>query len=691
MICISIKEHDFEKCKKILTGYTIGNCLFELRADLCGFTPAQIEELTSLTPNLIITCRSNRAGGSKTEKEALELITAAIRHGAKYADIEIEASPDHLEYIKAYATANSCKLIISYHNFTETPTLDELCYIRTLCERKGADIVKIVTTAHSAEHAMRVLSLYHAQPGTTTPLIAFAMGEAGRFTRLSCLHLGAPFTYCSIEGAATAPGQYSADEVEQILNSANYPYLFCPQLPDKSATPVDIPVPCSKSISQRAIIAAALANGTTTLRNYTPCNDSEAALSAITALGCSVERSREDEKAGGEYAETLKIFSTGVLNSGRGAESNNIELNTGESGLLTRLLMPLSAIIAQNTGKKVTLNGRGSILNRDLSEAINILVSCGIKCSYTVSDNKKATLPITIKSGFFSTAAVNMGNMVCNAGAPNKVVLDGAYSSQTISGILMALPFLKKEMVVHVNNPASIPYINLTVETLKRFSIDCNRVAASGEAMEFAITGNREYVPCEYILDSDWSSAAYFKVLEVLGANINITGMNIGGNQADEAIMDVCSLCKGGTENTDLLKAFDFDATDCPDLVPIISTLALFCNGTSKIKGVHRLAEKESNRAETICCELLKTGAKISIENDSLIIEGDSRRLNREGWGKKLTDGAPLLFDTHNDHRIAMSLVVLSCKLPVPVKLNNIGCIDKSFPGFLNLFNTLLQ
>ncbi len=691
MICISIKEHDFEKCKRILTGYTIGNCLFELRADLCGFTPAQIEELTSLTPNLIITCRSNRAGGSKTEKEALELMTAAIRHGAKYADIEIEASPDHLEYIKAYATANSCKLIVSYHNFTETPTLDELCHIRTLCERKGADIVKIVTTAHSTEDSMRVLSLYNAQHSTSTPLVAFAMGEAGRFTRLSCLYLKSPFTYCSIDGAETAPGQYCADEVEQILNPANYPYLFGSQLPDKSASPVDIPVPCSKSIAQRAIIAAALANGTTILHNYTPCNDSEAALSVITALGCRVERSGEDDKADGESAGTLKIFSPGVLNLGRGVEGDNIELNTGESGLLARLLMPLSAIIARNTAKKVTLNGIGSILHRDLSEAINILMLYGIKCSYTVSNNKKATLPITIGSGFFSTEAVNMdNNTVCRAEVPDKVVINGACSSQTISGILMALPLQNGNIVVHVETPASVPYLDLTVDVLKNFSVVCKKTIAD-KAIEFVIAGNQEYTPCECRLAADWSSAAYFKVLEILGANINITGMHFGGNQADEAIMDVCTLCKDGTEDTSQLKAFDFDATDCPDLFPIISTLALFCNGTSKIRGVHRLAEKESNRAESICCELLKTGAKISIENDSLIIEGDSRRLHREGWGKKWTDSAPLLFDTHNDHRIAMSLIVLSCKLPVPVKLNNIGCIDKSFPGFLNLFNMLLQ
>ncbi len=691
MICISIREQNFEKCKEILAGNQRCGRLSELRGDLCGFSTSQVEELASLNPNLIITCRSNRAGGSKTEKEALELITAAIRHGAKYADIEIEASQDHLEYIKAYAVANSCKLIISYHNFTGTPSLDELFQIRTLCERKGAAVVKIVTTAHTTEDAMRVLSLYNFhKDGHTVPLIAFAMGEAGRFTRLSCLSLGSPFTYCSIDGAETAPGQYSADEAEQILNPASYPYLFNPQLPNKSATPAGIRIPCSKSISQRAIIAAALSNGTTTLLNYTSCNDSEAAISAITALGCRVERINEDDKTYGESAETLKIFSPGAFSLCKGTEGNNIELNIGESGLLTRLLMPLSAIIARSTGKRVTLNGRGSILNRDLSESVNILKSCGIKYSNTVSNSKKTTLPITIESGFFSAAAVNMDNAVCNAGAPNKIVINGACSSQTISGILMALPLQKGNIVVHVENPASVPYLDLTVEVLKKFSVVCKKTTKDKD-IEFAIAGNQEYTPCEYRLAADWSSAAYFKVLQTLGANINIAGISFGSNQADEAIANVCNICSRRTNDTRQLSHFNFDATDCPDLFPVLSVLALFCNGTSTIKGVHRLAEKESNRAESICSELLKTGVKIYIENDSLIIEGDSKRLNKEGWDTKRLACTPLLFDTHNDHRIAMSLIVLSCKLPVPVRLNNIKCIEKSFPRFIDLIKTVLH
>ena len=135
-------------------------------------------------------------------------------------------------------------------------------------------------------------------------------------------------------------------------------------------------------------------------------------------------------------------------------------------------------------------------MNRDLSESVSILKSCGIKYSNTVSNSKKTTLPITIESGFFSAAAVNMDNAVCNAGAPNKIVINGACSSQTISGILMALPLQKGNIVVHVENPASVPYLDLTVEVLKKFSVVCKKTTKDKD-IEFAIAGNQEYTPCE--------------------------------------------------------------------------------------------------------------------------------------------------------------------------------------------------
>lgn len=153
MICVSIQEKDYNKCREILKGCHMA----ELRADLCQFSIKQIEEIVSSHPNILITSRICNS----TAQIAREQICAAIRKGAKYADVEIEAPMEHLEYIKSYARVNGCKLIISYHNFEGTQSLSELQAIYDLCRRKGADIVKIVTTANSTEDAVRVMQLYN--------------------------------------------------------------------------------------------------------------------------------------------------------------------------------------------------------------------------------------------------------------------------------------------------------------------------------------------------------------------------------------------------------------------------------------------------------------------------------------------------------------------------------------------------
>ncbi|MEG2849784.1 MAG: type I 3-dehydroquinate dehydratase, partial [Bacteroidales bacterium] len=189
----------------------------EIRADLCKFSTKEIEQIITGHPNILITCRI----ANSSKEYASEQITHSIIRGAKYVDIELEAPDTYLKYIKSYAKANNCKLIISYHNFKETNSIEELIKIYDLCLRKGADIVKIVTTAHNISDAVRTLSLYKTDKYLTHnngSLVAFAMGEAGKFTRYLCLALGAPYTYIAYnKESATAPGQYTKAEIEQLL------------------------------------------------------------------------------------------------------------------------------------------------------------------------------------------------------------------------------------------------------------------------------------------------------------------------------------------------------------------------------------------------------------------------------------------------------------------------------------------
>lgn len=212
MICTSIKEVNFEKCSRMLR-----ECrMVELRGDLCRFTTAETEELVSQHPNLLYTYRID----GQDIALAQEQYCAAIRRGARYVDVDAHAPVDFLEYIKSYAQANSCTLIISYHDFSGTPSAEDLRSILAVCRRKGADMVKIVTTAHNREEAERVMSLYGDCP--EGELVAFCMGKEGQYTRHRCLELGATHTYAAYDKeSATASGQYTTEELAEILREKN--------------------------------------------------------------------------------------------------------------------------------------------------------------------------------------------------------------------------------------------------------------------------------------------------------------------------------------------------------------------------------------------------------------------------------------------------------------------------------------
>lgn len=220
MICVSVQEKSFGDCRAILESCEMA----ELRADLCRLSVEEVERLVEIRPNLIATCRI----ANSSEAFAREQLEAAIRRGARYVDIEIEAPDEHLEYIRTLAREYGCRLIVSFHDFEGTPSLDELKGIARLCRTKGADLVKIVTTARNISDAARTMRLYDLQAdgalfegaaaAERPQLVAFSMGEAGKFTRLLCLKLGAPYTYVSAGASnATASGQYTREEMERLL------------------------------------------------------------------------------------------------------------------------------------------------------------------------------------------------------------------------------------------------------------------------------------------------------------------------------------------------------------------------------------------------------------------------------------------------------------------------------------------
>lgn len=207
MICVSIQKRSIEKCLEVIQDKE----LTELRLDLMCLSAKELQQLLSKSnTHIIATCRKCKI----TDNERIAILEAAIEFGASYVDIDINNSSEFINEIKDSCGKHSCKLILSYHNYDETPNIDFLRQIITDCKAKGADLVKIACMASSKHDTARILSLYEKNEN----LVAFCMGEIGKITRIASLFLGAPFSYASVsEKNKTAPGQFTYQEMKQII------------------------------------------------------------------------------------------------------------------------------------------------------------------------------------------------------------------------------------------------------------------------------------------------------------------------------------------------------------------------------------------------------------------------------------------------------------------------------------------
>jgi 3-phosphoshikimate 1-carboxyvinyltransferase len=396
-----------------------------------------------------------------------------------------------------------------------------------------------------------------------------------------------------------------------------------------------ISAPASKSMTQRAIAAAALADGTSTIINPSYCNDSLAGISIVRNLGAEI--TQHDDR---------------LIIKGSKRLIDNI-LNCGESGLAIRLYSPVAAL----NKEKIILTGRGSLTKRPMGMIEDALKQLGVSCKTT-----GGFLPLTIKG------PVKAG----------KCTIDGSVSSQLLTGILMALPLADGDSEITVLNLKSKPYIDMTLQLLNDFGIKITREGYS----KFYIPGRQKYISRPYEVEGDWSGGAFLLVAGALNGNIQVKGLRTGSRQSDTAILE--ALKSAGADlipDTDVirikkspLKAFEFDATECPDLFPPLAALAACCNGNTSIKGVSRLIFKESNRAEALREEFGKMNISIELQKDTMHVCG----------GKP--SGARV--SSHNDHRIAMALAVMALVAEGNVTVEGSECVAKSYPEF---FNDLLK
>lgn len=748
MICTTIQNKTIDEIYAILESGDVE--MAEIRLDSCPLTMDEIEELfsTSDVP-LVATCRINAvkerlsqtlAGHTqddrklemKASQEVESKLITAIHAGAAFVDLEIEAPPMMSKRLRRETRENGTVFVRSYHDYKGTDSIEALKALTEKCFAIGADIAKIVTMAapctgdNQSPDVDRVLSLYdHFDPAK---LIAFAMGDAGKTSRIQCLAKGAPFTYASLnEADAAAPGQMTTREMRDIVygncvnvNAAgtaadrfsaghlNADRLQTPEATveatandtseetgassdiDNGPGAAEIQMPSSKSFAQRAIIAAALAEGTTTLNGYSPCGDNESAISVARALGAEVT-------VGLAYKEGKVVKDSSTLTiKGRGAAALVPEaINAGESGLLARLMIPLMAVLGDGNA---TVSGEGTLTRRPLKGARDIMGAFGVRLE-TISG-----------TGQESFSEVHVPLTISGKLEGGKVTVSGSGGSQLISGLLMALPLLQEDTVIRLTEPKSIPYLFITMDVLKAFGVkiwcDMEGGPEFAESQDWNdcteivlhIKGGQSYKATDMDIEGDWSSAANFLVAGAIFGKVNVSGLDTKSLQADLSIMDIlmeagASLSQMGDDDPRgvihvqkaPLNALDVDANNCPDLFPVAAVLAAFCQGTSRIAGVGRLANKESDRGKAILSMLVQLGVKARISGDKMIIEGHSLA-QRCLTGHLLKGGN---YTSSHDHRMVMALKVAELGADGPIVIDDIECVSKSFPTFMELFGKL--
>lgn len=405
-----------------------------------------------------------------------------------------------------------------------------------------------------------------------------------------------------------------------------------------------ITAPASKSSMQRACAAALVAQTKVIIRNPGHSNDDKAAIELIKAIGAKVSHASPD---------MLEVDSAAVDLGSPGGGTDNLEVSCGESGLGIRMFTPILSL-SKNT---VTIKGEGSLVSRPMDFFDEILPGLGVSIQ---SNNGR--LPLIIKGPL----------------KPRDIEIDGSLSSQFLTGLLLAYAASGAENVtITVNNLKSLPYIDLTLKVMEYFGL---RAPRNNDYRSFHFEPSaKKAAPSTitYTVEGDWSGAAFLLVAGAVAGNIEVIGLDPVSPQADkkilEALKDAGAAMSVSHEKIVLqqsaLKGFSFDATHCPDLFPPLVALAAYCEGQTVIKGVSRLAHKESDRGTTLKEEFGKMGLKVQLDGDIMTIEGV----------KALK--ASTVHSRH-DHRIAMACAVAALRADGSVLIEDAEAINKSYPDF---------
>lgn len=395
----------------------------------------------------------------------------------------------------------------------------------------------------------------------------------------------------------------------------------------------DIPIPSSKSLSHRALICAALAEGESVITDLVENKDTEATIRCLEMLGARFERN----------GSVLHVHGIGKASSYDGRI-----LDCNESGSTLRFLIPVFAALHEHAG----FTGHGRLMERPQDVYADLFHHQGLSF-----EKKDSVLEVQglLKGGEYT--------------------IRGDVSSQFISGLLFALPLLKEDSVLHVLEPfESRSYVGLTMDGLETAGIT---VTMNGN--DLFIPGRQTYRPFETRIAGDESQAAFFGVLSAItGTALKVSNVAEHSHQGDRVYRDVLSqagCASSWNENGWMfmpgpLHAFTADLADCPDLGPVLFALATQCEGTSVFTHCERLRIKESDRIACMEEELAKLGCAMESTADTVMIKG------------KTAVHGNVTLNGHNDHRIVMALSVLACTADSPVMMEEAEAVNKSYPDF---------
>lgn len=405
-----------------------------------------------------------------------------------------------------------------------------------------------------------------------------------------------------------------------------------------------VKVPPSKSMAHRAIICAALGRGISVVENIDYSDDINATIDGMISLGAIIEKDND------------KLTIKGAFHNESNKDTVRV-IDCNESGSTLRFLVPIALLFSGMT----KFIGRGNLGKRPLDTYYDIFKEQGIKYS-----NLDGKLNLLVKGSLSS----------------GDYTLPGNISSQFITGLLFTLPLLEGDSKIIITTELeSKGYIDLTLSCMKDFGI----VIENKDYKEFIIKGNQNYISRNYRVEGDYSQGAFYLSANALGSEVEIVDLREDSLQGDKEAIDILERMgvrfnygnKLSCEAPKELVSTLIDASQCPDIIPVISLVAALAKGRTEIINAGRLRIKECDRLKAVATELNKLGAKIEEKEEGLVIDGvNELEGGIEVWSWK-------------DHRIAMTLAIAATRCKKPISIKDYDCVAKSYPKFFEDYKKL--